>query len=312
MLNFIVAPILLVLLLLLIYKQITSQGNIQEEWNDFLKYWTEGNKVYFILIILLAPLNWTLESIKWKLLLRKVEQIPFRKAFASVLTGMSFAIITPNKIGDFAGRILYLKNKTKLQGAIATLIGNLAHTIATFTFGIAGLIYFNIYYSKTWSLITLALALIGIGILLYFYLRMHLLAKWIEKYPKLRVIAISFRVLKRYSKRDLLQIVSVSACRFMVYNVQFFLLINLLGAQIPFSEGVWITAVMFWMITVIPSFFIADIGVRGFIAGLLFIDTGISENAVSVLAGSYMVWLMNLIIPAIIGSFLILTVRIIR
>ena len=312
LLNYIIAPLLLTILLFLIYKQISARDSLLGEWNNFVDYFKAGNKVLFVFVLLLAPLNWMLEAKKWQWLLQKIEPLSFRKAWASTLTGIAFALVTPNKIGDFAGRILYLSNKTKLRGAIATLIGNLAQTIVVFLFGIIGLVYFNIYYPGNWQIITLILAILGSMALLYFYLNISILAKWAQRFPKLRALVIAMRVLKRYSKKDLIKILMISFLRFCVYNIQFLLIINIFGAGVPWIIGFFISGLMFWFITIIPSLFVADLGVRGFVAGLLFTDTGLSNNAVSVLAGSYSIWILNLVIPAIIGSILILFVRIFK
>lgn len=312
LLHYILAPILLAVLLGLIYRQLYAHGSFEKEWADFQMHWKKGNSWLLTLVLVLAPANWMMEAYKWQMLLKKIEPLPFRKAFASTLTGIAFAIVTPNKIGDFAGRILYLKGKSRLRGAVATLVGNLAQTIIVFIFGTIGLIYLNIYYPGNWEWIALVAALASGAVLLYFYLRVELLSRWAERFHRLRGIVIAFRVLKRYSRRDLQQLLWISLIRFSVYNFQFLILINISGAAVPWVSGFFISGLMFWMITVIPSVFIADLGVRGFIAGLIFTGTGISANAVAVLAGSYIVWLLNLAAPAIIGSFLLLTARIFR
>jgi hypothetical protein len=312
LLRYILAPLLLALLLGLIYRQVHAQGSLAQEWIDFKLHWKTGNKGLLTMVLVLAPLNWMLEARKWQLLLRKIEQLPFCKAFSSTLTGIAFALVTPNKIGDFAGRILYLKDKSRLRGAIATLVGNLAQTIITFLFGISGLIYLNLYHAGSWELPTLIAALVGGGLLIYFYLRIDLLSRQVERFPKLRSIVIAFRVLKRYSRKDLLRILRISLIRFCVYNLQFLILVNVFGADVPWVSGFIISGLMFWLITVIPSVFIADLGVRGFIAGLIFTDTGIAANAVAILAGSYIVWFLNLVVPALIGSLLVLTTKAFR
>lgn len=312
LLRYILSPLLLALLLGLIYRQVNAHGSFEKEWTDFKMHWKSGNNWFLALVLILAPVNWMIEARKWQMLLKKIEPLPFRKAFASTLTGIAFALVTPNKIGDFAGRILYLEDKSKLRGAIVTLVGNLAQTIITFIFGIIGLVYLNLYYSGAWELFALIAALIGGIVLLYFYLRIELFSLWAEHFPKLRSIVIAFRVLKRYSRKELLQILRISLIRFSVYNLQFLILINIFGAAVPWLSGFFISGLMFWLITVIPSVFIADLGVRGFIAGLIFTNTGISVNAVAILAGSYIIWLLNLVVPAVIGSFLLLTVRIFR
>lgn len=263
-------------------------------------------------ILLLAPANWCTEAFKWKMLLRKIEPVPYMRALSSVLTGMAFGLVTPSKIGDFAGRILYLENKNKLRAVIATLVGNMAQTLVTFIAGTLGLIYLCLSYPGHWQVLCLIIASLAGGLLTWMYIRIDKIAVWAEGKNNLRKIIISIRILKRYSQKDLLQILLVSMLRFLIYNAQFLLLANMLGAGIPLGAGMPATAVMFWLITVIPSIFVADLGVRGFVAGLIFTDMGIATNAVAILGGSYTIWLLNWVIPAVLGSLLLLTVRIVR
>ena len=299
----------MVLLLWLIYRQVTQKEDFEKQWNSFRTHFEEGNHFLLFLVLLMAPVNWMLEAAKWYKLLKKIQPTPYFKALASTLTGIAFAIVTPNKIGDFAGRILYINDKNKIRAAIATLISNLSQTIVTYSFGIAGLIYFNIAYPGTWQKLTLVGALLSASLLLFIYLRIDLIASWAEGKKWLRKVIISVRILKRYSRKELLQLLGISFCRFCVYNLQFLILANVFGANIPWLSGFFVSGLMFWLITVIPSIFVADLGVRGYIANLLFITTSIAANSVAILAGSYTIWLLNLILPAIVGSILIVTIR---
>lgn|GEM_PF-100344 len=312
LLNYILAPVLLLLLLWLIYRQVNGRGSFANELQQLRRHLENSNAALVIFVILLAPVNWCTEAFKWQMLLRKIEPVPYIKALSSVLTGMAFGLVTPSKIGDFAGRILYLEDKNKLRAAIATLIGNTAQTLVTFIAGTCGLVYLNIRYPGSWQVFCLIAAIISGVCLAYFYIRIDTIANWAEGKTWLRKVIISIRILKRYSKRELLQVLLVSLVRFCTYNTQFLIVANIMGAGIPWTGGFLLAAVMFWMITVIPSFFVADLGVRGYVAGLLFTETGIAGNGIAILAGSYVVWLLNWALPAIIGSLLLLTVRIVK
>ncbi len=312
LLNYVLAPLAMTLLLWLIYQQINQRGNISQQWSDLTLQWKNGSPFLLVVVFLLAPLNWLLESVKWKKLLDKIEPVPLKRAFASTLTGITFSLITPNKIGDFAGRILYLRNSNKLRAAIAVLVSNLSQTIVTYFFGIVGLIYFYVLFHGNWPLFALIAALVSAGLLAFIYWRLDLIARWSENKKWLRKIVVALQVLKRYSKQDLVTVLVLSFIRFCIYNFQFLLLINILGAGVPWIAGFLISGLMFWMITVIPSLFLADLGVRGFVAGLLFTNTAITANSMTILAGSYTIWLLNLVLPAIIGSILILTIRLMR
>ena len=54
-------------------------------------------------------LNWSIEAIKWRLLIKKMQPITFIEALKGVLSGVAVGTFTPNRIGEFGGRILYLK-----------------------------------------------------------------------------------------------------------------------------------------------------------------------------------------------------------
>ncbi|MFT4061684.1 MAG: lysylphosphatidylglycerol synthase domain-containing protein [Edaphocola sp.] len=309
LLHYLLAPSLMLLLLWLIYRQLGRNGDLSAQWQSLLANWQRGNALALAIVLALAPINWMLEAVKWKMLLQKIQPLPYPRALASTLTGTAFALVTPNKVGDFAGRILYLRNSNKLRAAIAVLISNLSQTLVTYFFGIVGLVFFSIRYRSAWAFPVLMLALVSAALLAFLYLRIDLVARWAEGRKCLRKIVISIRVVKRYSRRDLWLLMAVACIRFVVYNFQFVLLANVSGAGLPWAEGLLLSALMFWMITVIPSIFLADLGVRGFVAGLLFTDTGLTHNSVAILAGSYLIWLLNLVLPAIMGSALVLSIR---
>ena len=114
----------MLLLLWLIYRQVTQKEDFAAQWQRFKQHFGQGNKGLLILVLLMAPVNWMLEAAKWYKLLQKIQPVHYFKALASILTGIAFSMVTPNKIGDFAGRILYVEDKNKLRAAIATLISN--------------------------------------------------------------------------------------------------------------------------------------------------------------------------------------------
>jgi Uncharacterised protein family (UPF0104). len=73
------------------------------------------------LAVALMPVNWALETYKWYVLVNKFQPISFAKSFESVLSGLSFAMNTPNRIGEYGGRILYLQPAFRLRGIALTV-----------------------------------------------------------------------------------------------------------------------------------------------------------------------------------------------
>lgn len=265
--------------------------------------------VVLVLALGLAPANWLLESLKWRYLTKSFKQQSLGHALASVLTGMSMAFVSPGKIGDFAGRALYFSRQTRLRAVIATLVGNLAQVIITFLMGSIGLIVLNCYSSGWWQLGLLGVCLCSFAILLVLYLHIQQLQPYMARISWLGRVGVALSVLKRYDRRDLLRILGFSLLKLSVYTAQFVLLAYVFGTDMPLVVGYFISFSMFWLITVIPSFFVADIIVRGYVADLLLVGTGIASAAAPVLAGSYAIWLVNWLLPSLIGAMTIALYR---
>ena len=68
--------------------------------------------------------------------------------------------------------------------------------------------------------------------------------------------------------------------------------------------------VMLFVISIIPTIAISEIGVRGSVAVYLF--GLISANALGILSATFVLWLINLLIPAIIGTFFVFTLNFFR
>ena len=70
---------------------------------------------WFVLLLLMIS-NFLIESIKWRLVVSSNNSISILKAVKGVLVGQTFAFFTPNRIGEYAGRTLYLEEGKKLMG----------------------------------------------------------------------------------------------------------------------------------------------------------------------------------------------------
>lgn len=307
----IILTILIVMILLaLIIWQIGDIDKLNFALGYLLSKIKTGNAWMIFLAIFLAPVSWLIESIKWKYLTSKFAHITLFKSLSSVMTGMSFAFISPGKVGDFVGRMLYFDEKTRFRSVIAVLVGNLAHVMVTFLMGIIGLIIL-IFIAPGWWQLSLLIGAIAIGgVLAYLYFNLNRLSLQ-AKNPKsfYGKFLTALKILKRYSKKDLLKVCFFSLLKFSTYTIQFLIIAAIFGAEMNWILGFFIAAVMFWMIMVIPSFFIADIIVRGYVAELLFVSTSIVNSSVAVLGGTYTIWIINWVLPSIIGALTLLVYR---
>jgi hypothetical protein len=68
--------------------------------------------------------------------MQKHEAVTNRQSWQSVCAGIVLSIITPNQVGDIVGKAIYLQSFDKIKGAVVSLLGGLAQTIASVTFGL--------------------------------------------------------------------------------------------------------------------------------------------------------------------------------
>ena len=68
-----------------------------------------------VAVILLMLVNWSVEAVKWKISIREIQRVSFIKAFKAVLSGVSFSVSMPNRVGEYLGRVMYMDEGNKLK-----------------------------------------------------------------------------------------------------------------------------------------------------------------------------------------------------
>ena len=107
-----------------------------------------------------------------------------------------------------------------------------------------------------------------------------------------------------YNYKDLIIAFIYSNTRYFIFSLQFIILLHVFGINISFMDAILSVMLIFFFITITPTITIAEIGVRGSVA--IFVLGLFSSNDIAILSSTTLLWLINLIIPAIIGSFLFL------
>jgi len=257
--------------------------------------------------ILLMPLNILLEAKKWHLLAGYAQPLSYRQALASYFAGSAFSIVTPNRIGEYPGRLLYLNRKNTLRLIGVALLGAIAQMFTSFLFGLMGLIYYNITFPgtvQTVVLISCALITIVIGIV---YWKFDVWMPLIEKISWLKKYNVYAKLLDRVTGQKQLTILFISVLRYATYTAQYLLLLLWMKINIPIVGGYLMSGLFFWLISVIPSFAFIELGERGQVGMYLF--SHFSENTIGILVATIAIWGINLIIPSLIGSVLLLRKR---
>lgn len=291
-----------------LHHQVKSQDRLEESLHSLLQEWTAAKITGIVVVFLLMIVNWSIESKKWQMLLKHTEQLSFIKSFQSVLMGLAISIITPNRIGEYLGRILYLKNTNKLKGISITIIGSFAQMLVTSMFGVLGLLFY--LYSveqSTWLYGLLALSFIMACIMFYMLFHLEQLVDFCQRIPLLKKVSVYIEVIKRYERATLIKLILFAAARYLVYSTQFFLLLYITHQYfLPLQTfaGIWM---LFWIIAIVPSFVIADLGIRG--QSAITVLAFVSGNELAILVTSVLLWFINLILPSLVGCLFVFKIR---
>ena len=311
--NYFLGPLLFVWLAWSISNQLQKQPDISAAWQGIKKSFSTTLVWNLFAVIVLMIVNWSIEAIKWKISVHIIQQVSFLKAFRAVLSGVSFSVSTPNRVGEYLGRALYMNEGNRLKTIAITIVGSISQLIITLLMGCLGLILLrndietHQLISPLWMEVILYGVIAVLFGLLLFYFRLSWLIKLLGRLPGSNRFSYLFWALKDFDAGMLFKLLLLSALRFTVFIVQYYLLFQLFAVEISWWECLWSVSISFFVLAVIPSFAIADIGLRGEVGIKL---VGIfAVNQLGILFTTITIWFINLIVPAIIGSLLILGIK---
>ena len=270
-------------------------------WSQFESLETP-HPFYFILVLVLFFVNWGLELLKWNLILKQSKvSVLFWNSFISMFSGIATGIVTPNRIGNFIGRMIFYKGKVRAQIVLGTLYSNFAQFLATLIFGIIGLslVKQSIIVVHESKLLVYAFGIPVLSLVFYFlvpFLNLN----------RIKIFKSKVNVLtdfQRLAKSLCLPLLQLSSLRFLVFCLQYFLLLLTFGCLGTLELFAGIT--LFYLLsTIIPSLFLSKLVVRE-TAGLMVLSYFV-ENPAIIIISSLILWIINLGIPSLLGLLFIL------
>jgi len=307
------------LALFFLYHQLTVKSGLEAISLDDILLCITNNFPVVILVILMMFLNWFLEALKWRFLISKVEKISVRRSVRAVFSGITVSAFTPNRVGEYGGRVFCLEKADRIQAVLITVIGSMAQLLTTIIFGSIGLLYLpsypldvSIFFDKvSLAYPVLAFILILLNVLLVLlFLNVSVLSNVLAKISFLKKLEKYNEVFSFYSSNDILKVLAYSVARYMVFTTQFFILLQLFDVQILYTDAIVLIMSMLFVVSIIPTIAITEIGVRGSVA--LFLFGLISANTVGILSATFLLWVINLLVPSLIGIFFIFMLKFFR
>jgi hypothetical protein len=294
-------------MLFVIYRKVSGVERFVGSWTAFASRFSSGNVSLIGLVILLMPVNWSLEAVKWKLLLKHSAHVTIGDSLRSVLGGLSIGFATPARVGEFAGRVMFLHRGERVDGIYLSAIGGLAQSIVTFFTALFMLRFYsgnaNAFFSAYSYVAFALLALIMIAI----YISFEQVAVWLKK-SKWHISDYVIDETKTPHRNDKWLVFLTSILRYGVYVLQYYLLMRFIGIDADVFEMVAAISLILFLQSVSPLIPLTDMTVRGGIA-LLVLDNYGSSMTMGIFMVPVMLWVINLLIPAIIGYFYILKLQ---
>lgn len=305
--------------LFFLYQQLTAKSGVEQLSMEDVIAKLKSNYAIVILVVLMMFLNWFLEALKWRFLIAKIEKISIRRSVRAIFSGITVSAFTPNRVGEYGGRVFCLETADRIQAVLITVIGSMAQLLTTIIFGSIGLLClpsyksdFSIFFDNvSFALPVFAFILIVLNVLLVLlFLNASVFSNVLSNISFLKKYQKYNSVFSFYSSDELLKVLGYSVARYAVFTTQFFILLQVFEVHIAYTDAIVLIMAMLFVISVIPTIAITEIGVRGSVA--LFLFGLVSANTVGILSATFVMWIINLLVPALIGTAFIFTLKFFR
>lgn len=306
------APLLLLVLAISVYKQVKAQPNLDEAWLYIRKSFFSTSVWWLFAALAGTVLNWGLEALKWQRLLSHTESVSFTRAFRGVLTGVSFTLFTPNRIGEYLGRIWHLSADSRGAAVSLSITGGIAQLLITSLFGMCAFEFlwkggFTLSFLPDYPLSVFFLRFIGWSttiLLLVLYFNLGSAGNFLSRVRWLRSIQNWIQALTKFSGNELSTILALSFFRYLVFLGQYFFLFQFFGVELSISLSFSTVSFLFLALALIPGVAFAELGVRGQLS--LWIVGAFSANSLGIVLSATTIWFINLTLPALAGGALMM------
>lgn len=289
-----------------IYAKITTNNDLKK-FIDLLRVLPKSEIwIMLSIVTILMLVNWGLEAMKWKRLVKKIEPISLWKSIESVFCGLTWAVFTPNRIGEYGGRVFFLSPKRRVVGIVAMTVGQIGQLVTTNVFGAIALSAFIFSFNLLdyrLCLAVFAIATAFSSFFLIFYFNIKWLNSLLLSFEITRKYKKFYLILARYKKVELLKILLFCLARYLVFSSQYLIMFYWLMPEISFLNIFMLVSILFFVQSYLPSLVFFDIGIRSVTA--LFFFKFVTTQSTAVVACIASIWFINIIIPAILGLFFV-------
>ena len=290
--NKLIGFILFVICAIAIYNKVLQNENLNQYGEDLKIQLAKIHWSAWLLMACLLTLNYTIEAIKWKSVIASTNTFNTWQALRAVLVGQAFSFFTPARSGDYVGRTLFLAPGTKLKGITQMAWASYAQILMTICFGCFAL-FWNLPFLPWLKWV----APIGGIIALFLFFYNQPLKGWLSKINLLQIdTTLKWKLL------------SLALARYTIYLLQYNWAAEMLSIPVGWMDlSIAIMALLFFL-SMIPAISLTDLVIRGQL--FLLLMAPFYQNDIMLIALTTLIWIVNFLIPSILGAILLLGFRI--
>ncbi len=272
----------------------------------------QANLGFMLAAFSLMFLNLYLQYLKWKftceLLLKESSN---SKIFISLMHGFAAGVFTPARVGEYFGRAIVLKDKPVYKVALATLLDKFFPLLMVAIFGsISSIIFIHFEYGIT-IFITISLFIVLFS-LFYFFIYLLLNERFwdslifvkLRKSTRMNYFLNKLKELKNLDREYAVKMLTVSFVFYLCFLIQYALLVASFSNHLQFVDYLWAGNLIMFAKTIIPPISLGELGIREG-ASVYFISR-LGESASVGFNASIFLFLINVLLPSIIGFILLL------
>ncbi len=239
-----------------------------------------------------ASANWWLEAVKWQLLVSNLEKIRFAAAIKGLLAGAAANNVIPFRVGEFLGRVMYLREENRPAALLNNYFGATCQTLVTLIAGIPAAYALLGKEAETYGRNSVFYILPLLLLLSAAWFMVRNRAKkpaWLEKW---------LMGLRHFSGRQIAGTFVLSMLRYLVFGGFYaFFIVQFQLADIPTAlTGV---ACIFFIQTFTPGMIYTDAAVRLSLPMLVF---SVNDAQKPLLLGIAVInYFYNVLLPAFAG-----------
>lgn len=298
-------------LLILLFWQIGTEGRFEDWWLTIQAAKADGKRLaYLFAALLLMPLNWLLETAKWRQLLLTDWRPGWKASVKAVLAGISVSLATPNRIGEYGGRALLAPAAQTANVVVSSLLGSLCQWIVFLGCGWPALwLILGAHY--LWPTCLLWMVSWSVPVLLVLFLGLASQPWAMDWWQARKENNKWWRWLSRKIKtneplryRRLVGALLLALLRFWVYSFQYLLLLWFFDLPLGFGQGMQGIFSIYLIQAGIPLPPGFSVITRSELALMVWGTANLAP--LNIVSATFSLYIINLVVPALLGALLIM------